>query len=192
MRSHALAHGVTDIAMPKIGCGLDMLQWPAVRTLLKNIFQHDPIRLTVYILEGDRAPEPRRFPAGLYTDTSTPFAAADKNSREDNTFASDKGKKAVKTPDGRQPSMVDHFRPANKAGGNRPVGDRPATTDLGFGYSVRQPLPDVFVGLRIFLPRTAADFGSLRRHIVGFGGACLDSVNAPGAAPTHIVHVPGR
>eukprot|EP00091_Calanus_sinicus_P015322 TRINITY_DN33459_c0_g1_i1.p1 TRINITY_DN33459_c0_g1~~TRINITY_DN33459_c0_g1_i1.p1 ORF type:complete len:129 (-),score=25.05 TRINITY_DN33459_c0_g1_i1:126-491(-) len=34
--------------MPMIGCGLDGLSWPAVRTLVKNVFQLDRIKITVY------------------------------------------------------------------------------------------------------------------------------------------------
>jgi hypothetical protein len=38
-------------AMPKLGCGLDGLSWTAVRTLIKNVFLNDDIKLTVYTLD---------------------------------------------------------------------------------------------------------------------------------------------
>ena len=38
-------------AMPKLGCGLDGLSWTAVRTLIKNVFLNDHIKLTVYTLD---------------------------------------------------------------------------------------------------------------------------------------------
>ena len=53
MRSHAAQNSVKEIAMPKIGCGLDGLQWNAVRTLVKNVFLNEDVRLTVYTLDND-------------------------------------------------------------------------------------------------------------------------------------------
>ena len=44
--------------MPKIGCGLDGLQWHAVKTLLKNVFQTTDIKLTVYVLEDQDEGKP--------------------------------------------------------------------------------------------------------------------------------------
>ena len=48
MKSHALSNGVAQISMPMIGCGLDGLNWPEVRTLLKNVFQLEKIQVTVH------------------------------------------------------------------------------------------------------------------------------------------------
>ena len=44
MRSHAKQNSVKEISMPKIGCGLDGLQWNAVRTLVKNVFLNEDVR----------------------------------------------------------------------------------------------------------------------------------------------------
>ena len=44
MRGHARQNSVREIALPKIGCGLDGLQWNAVRTLLKNVFLNEDVR----------------------------------------------------------------------------------------------------------------------------------------------------
>jgi hypothetical protein len=140
MRTHALAHGVKHIAMPKIGCGLDQLQWPAVKTLLKNIFQLDSIALTVYIMEGGQAARRSR------TDTNSTVA---------------------------------------------PLSDsRNKSNEVGFGYRVRRPLPDAFEGLRIVLAPNVDKYEILRRHIVGYGGSCLESSES--AAPTHVIHETGR
>ena len=51
MKKHALENSVQCIAMPKIGCGLDKLEWNAVRTLIKNIFLDTSIHIKVYTLE---------------------------------------------------------------------------------------------------------------------------------------------
>ena len=57
MKVHCLAHGVESISMPRIGCGLDGLSWPAVRTMIKNVFQLETVRITVYAL-GEVKSEP--------------------------------------------------------------------------------------------------------------------------------------
>ena len=51
-RDHATKNKVHHIAMPKIGCGLDKLNWNAVRTLIKNIFLDTDIKISVYHLDA--------------------------------------------------------------------------------------------------------------------------------------------
>ena len=51
MKTHALENSVQCLAMPKIGCGLDKLEWNAVRTLIKNIFLDTSIHIKVFTLE---------------------------------------------------------------------------------------------------------------------------------------------
>mgnify|MGYP001545452913 CR=1 FL=1 len=41
-------HGVKALAMPRIGCGLDGLQWPDVRNMLKDVFTKTGVQITVY------------------------------------------------------------------------------------------------------------------------------------------------
>ena len=48
MRNHALLNDVKSLAMPKIGCGLDGLQWPKVKDLLEEVFQGSGIDITVW------------------------------------------------------------------------------------------------------------------------------------------------
>ncbi|XP_033484206.1 ADP-ribose glycohydrolase OARD1 [Epinephelus lanceolatus] len=50
MKSHCEKNGVTRISMPRIGCGLDGLQWPRVSDILKQVFKHTDISITVYSL----------------------------------------------------------------------------------------------------------------------------------------------
>ena len=47
---HCQLHGVTRLAMPRIGCGLDRLNWPDVSQLLDEIFVNNGIGVTVYSL----------------------------------------------------------------------------------------------------------------------------------------------
>ena len=50
MREHAVRNNVRHLSMPRIGGGLDGLSWPAVRTLIKNVFLRSEIVITVYSL----------------------------------------------------------------------------------------------------------------------------------------------
>ena len=49
MRNHAIEHNVHEIAMPKIGCGLDLLNWEDVSNLIKKVFRETNIKITVII-----------------------------------------------------------------------------------------------------------------------------------------------
>lgn len=42
--------GIKKIASPKIGCGLDRLQWPRVREMIKQVFSDMDIEWTIYFL----------------------------------------------------------------------------------------------------------------------------------------------
>ena len=48
MTNHANKHKVTQISMPKAGCGLDRLEWHKVERLLKEICAHSNLTITVY------------------------------------------------------------------------------------------------------------------------------------------------
>ncbi len=50
MREHAVRHGATGIAMPRIGCGLDGLRWEDVRELLVQVFGDTAVKLSVFQL----------------------------------------------------------------------------------------------------------------------------------------------
>jgi len=50
MRDHMQTHGVTQLAIPRIGCGLDGLKWDQVTAILQRIFKGMQCELTVYTL----------------------------------------------------------------------------------------------------------------------------------------------
>ncbi|XP_060087492.1 ADP-ribose glycohydrolase OARD1 isoform X2 [Heteronotia binoei] len=50
MKIHCLKNGVTCISMPKIGCGLDRLDWNKVSLMLEEVFEDTNIKITVYTL----------------------------------------------------------------------------------------------------------------------------------------------
>ena len=51
MQAHATMHGVSTIAIPKIGCRLDQMNWQDVVKLLRNIFAYSDIQIVVYSLD---------------------------------------------------------------------------------------------------------------------------------------------
>ncbi|XP_034446084.1 ADP-ribose glycohydrolase OARD1 [Hippoglossus hippoglossus] len=50
MKSHCVKNEVTRISMPRIGCGLDRLEWRRVSEILEQVFKHTNISITVYSL----------------------------------------------------------------------------------------------------------------------------------------------
>ena len=51
MKSHASMNGVSTIAIPKLRCGLDQMNWQEVVKLLRDIFAYADVKLVVYTLE---------------------------------------------------------------------------------------------------------------------------------------------
>lgn len=50
MKSHAVKNMVQKVAMPRIGCGLDGLQWNMVAPLIQDVFEDSDIEINVYYL----------------------------------------------------------------------------------------------------------------------------------------------
>ena len=51
IQSHDTMHGVSTIAIPKIGYGLDQMNWKDVVKLLRDIFAYSDIQIVVYSLD---------------------------------------------------------------------------------------------------------------------------------------------
>ena len=51
MKSHARLYGFFTIAIPKIGCRLDQMNWQEVVKLLRDIFAYSNVRIVVYTPE---------------------------------------------------------------------------------------------------------------------------------------------
>ena len=52
MKSHAAIHGVSTIAIPKIGCGRDQKNWQEFVKLLRDVFACSDIHVVLYTLES--------------------------------------------------------------------------------------------------------------------------------------------
>ena len=51
MKSHASMNGVSTIAIHKLGCGIDQMNWQEVLKLLRDIFTYADVQNVVYTLE---------------------------------------------------------------------------------------------------------------------------------------------
>jgi hypothetical protein len=49
MRDEVVARKVADLAMPRIGCGLDGLKWEAVSPLIQKVFADTNVKITIYV-----------------------------------------------------------------------------------------------------------------------------------------------
>mmetsp|Transcript_11170 Transcript_11170/g.27033 ORF Transcript_11170/g.27033 Transcript_11170/m.27033 type:complete len:102 (-) Transcript_11170:348-653(-) len=45
--AHVVSKNVRALGMPKIGCGLDKLDWPTVSSMIKDIFKDTDVKITV-------------------------------------------------------------------------------------------------------------------------------------------------
>lgn len=50
MREHCLSHQVTRLAIPRLGCGLDRLDWKDVKQLIVKVFADTKIQIRVYTM----------------------------------------------------------------------------------------------------------------------------------------------
>ena len=142
LKEHAIKNNVKHVAMPKIGCGLDMLDWNAVRTVIKNVFLDTSIRIDVYLLETEVLKSERKD-----------IKKASSNSNPER-------RTSVKYP------MLDIAE-----GNLTPIvsQDRMGTTGEGaiLDEVLRyKNLPDLFVGDKMFLQEGMEDIDTLKRYII--------------------------
>ncbi len=50
LKKHALSVEIKCIAMPKIGCGLDQLDWSDVKNLINRVFEDTEINIKIYVI----------------------------------------------------------------------------------------------------------------------------------------------
>ena len=50
LKKYIIKHNISKLAMPKIGCGLDRLDWNDVSILIKNIFEDLDIEIVICYL----------------------------------------------------------------------------------------------------------------------------------------------
>ncbi len=48
MRNHMMDNDISELNIPRIGCGLDRLKWEKVELILKAVFESDNVTITVY------------------------------------------------------------------------------------------------------------------------------------------------
>ena len=109
MKEHAVMNKVTEICMPKIGCGLDGLQWSVVRTLIKNVFQLEPIHLTVFVLGETEEDVNTKFSRSNNKEEQEEMTGSPKNAEESNELKKKDRKRHQSPRDSKQGSVKDYF-----------------------------------------------------------------------------------
>lgn len=51
LKQSCLKFKVNELAMPRIGCGLDQLNWDLVKRLIDDIFHDTNIKITIYSID---------------------------------------------------------------------------------------------------------------------------------------------
>ena len=129
--------------MPKIGCGLDKLDWNAVRTMIKNVFLETPIKIDVYCLETEIKPENHK---------ASNFEIANPNSTQS---ASDRNQRRYPMLDIAEGNLTPIVHSPSKS--------KSSKTDEVLQY---KNLPNIFVGDKIFLQKGMEDRDTLIRYII--------------------------
>jgi O-acetyl-ADP-ribose deacetylase (regulator of RNase III) len=50
MKEHIKANKITKLSIPKIGCGLDKLDWDKVKNIINDVFKDIDVKITVYYI----------------------------------------------------------------------------------------------------------------------------------------------
>ena len=53
MKSQMLTHGIQEINLPQIGCGLDKLEWAPVFNIILRLFANTDIRVNIFLQKVD-------------------------------------------------------------------------------------------------------------------------------------------
>lgn len=182
MRDHAKKNGVKEIAMPKIGCGLDGLSWNAVRTLIKNVFLEEAIKITVFTLEKEYE---RSNVKASPVKSNHSVSSTDKKNPIKAMFDTTQSKKRKAADD--EESDVDEGTSSSKR--NKPDVSRkrkPEFSDEVKSKSPRTELPDIFDGWRVYLTEGVDDPDKLKRYVIAFGGEVLQDHESSEA--THVIY----
>ena len=79
MKAHARINGVSTIAIPKLGCGLDQIHWQVVVKLFRDIFANTDVQIVVYTLAENRV-------NAMFFEIDTEVYAVDKIERYSGEF----------------------------------------------------------------------------------------------------------
>lgn len=66
MRDICMEHHIKKVAMPKIGCGLDRLEWCKVSQIIQKVFRDSDVEILVCGQRGITHPSPLEQPANDY------------------------------------------------------------------------------------------------------------------------------
>ena len=150
MRRHMRRKGVEGVAMPRIGCGLDLLEWRRVKRLLEEVFEDSDVKIVVYTREEDE--RQRMDDYSKNTDLKERKKTGDREDRRGERIKHEE-EEEVKEKKPRK----------RKAEGDLKV-------EVGHGFVTRNPLPDVFQGVKVVMMAGLERRETLERFLIAFGG----------------------
>jgi ATP-dependent DNA ligase I len=166
MRNHALKNNVKEIAMPKLACGLDKLNWSAVRTLIKNVFFDDKIKITVYHLDNDATTTKHKVVIDEDVDEGPSSTKKPKKNEKKHSYP------ILDIAEGNLTPITDDQK-KNNNDENSDTKSGKKTKCVALKY---ETLPDVFLGDKIFLQNGVQNEGKMKRYIISYGGEVVDEL----------------
>ena len=140
MEEHMVRKGIEEVAMPRIGCGLDLLEWRRVKELLEEVFKDSGKKIVVFTRKEDEiksnSQEKRRWDDG-----------------EDKKGEKSKNEEKVKEKRDRKRKTAEDSK-----------------IEVGHGFVTSNPLPDVFHGMSAVLMEGLEKREVLERFFIAFGG----------------------
>merc|ERR1712223_1061071 len=143
MEEHMVRKGVEEVAMPRIGCGLDLLEWRRVKQLLEEVFKDSGRKIVVFTREEDEIKG---------------------NSQEKRPRDDGEGKKGEKSKN--EEKIKEKRDRKRKTAEDSKI-------EVGPGFVTSNPLPDVFLGMSAVLMEGLEKREALERFFVAFGGRSL-------------------
>ena len=53
MKEHMVANDVKEVALPKIGCGMNQLSWEKVKGIIEEVFEDTDLKITIYYVQEE-------------------------------------------------------------------------------------------------------------------------------------------
>ena len=195
MQKHMQKKGVEGVAMPRIGCGLDLLQWRQVKQLLEEVFKNSDSNIVVYTREEDQMREQQSMETFLSRDRDRDRKRDRERDRDherdrdrdrsrdrdrDNDRERDrdrgrdrdtnkkKNKRDYEERKGEKEKSEEEAK--EKKGRKRKLAVEDLKVEVGHGFVTSNPLPDVFPGVKVVMMEGLQRRDTLERFLVAFGG----------------------
>merc|ERR1712130_141457 len=161
MAKHMQKKRVEGVAMPRIGCGLDLLEWRQVRRLLEEVFKDSDSKIVIYTREEDQVREQQSMETFLnrdrYRDRDRDRDRDhDRDRKRDRDHHRDRGgdtpkKKMKRDHEERKGEKEKYEEEVKEKKGRKRISVEDLKVEVGHGFVTSRPLPDVFLGVTLVM-----------------------------------------